>query len=522
MVPSRKTFLPTIFCPLLIIFALNIPDAFCRSVKQTETSTPAQQARVDIPAGWTVFRGQSGLIVFHPVGWQVQERNGGAFFAYRPGQGGGVRSVVFVQPIEKIEGTAAGVAQGIGQISPDLFPGVKVTKSRAVSSKPEVAVAEISYSAGGQTFRGLSMCFKDQSRKGVLYTMSSTPETWNQEEPVMKQILSRFFYSGHGVQSGNSKSASMVMWRDPLEGAFVCPVPQGWKVEGGMKRFSAVDVRSEIIATSPDNKILVRVGDSFIPPMNLPAPYKMNMGFYEGQWETTGGIHKRLIMHYLPSALFLTQFYLPQRVGQVQNVQSRDFPEMSQQLASQLQGGGMAARVDTAEITFDTQTTSGYRRGYAFAQTVLVPSQTIPGDGFWYVATFNGYLADPKAEPTAQMVLKQMVSGYKQDPNWAARQRQTMAQIAGIARQSQQDTMDIINRSYQERTKSQDLQFENWSRSYRGQVLIQDPATGQKYEVPSGSRYYYGTGSGNEIIGSDATLSQSQPGYWLREMRIIQ
>lgn len=288
MVPSRKTCLPAVFCLFLIILVFSTPDAFCRSVKQAEASTPAQNARLDIPTGWTIFRGQSGLIVFHPIGWQVQERNGGSFVAYRPGPGGGVTSVVFVQPIEKIEGTASGVAQGLAQISPDLFPGVKVTKSRAVSSKPEVAVAEISYSAGGQTFRGLSMCFKDK-KQGVLYTISSTPETWNQEEPIMKQILSRFFYSGRGVQSGNSNSASMVMWRDPLEGAFVCPVPQGWKVEGGMKRLSAVDVRPEIIATSPDNKILVRVGDSFIPPMNLPAPYKVNLGFYEGQWETTGG-----------------------------------------------------------------------------------------------------------------------------------------------------------------------------------------------------------------------------------------
>jgi hypothetical protein len=518
---SRKTILPAVVCLFLIILVFSIPDAFSRSARQTETTSPAQQARLDLPNGWTIYRGQSGLIVFHPIGWQVQERNGGAFAAYCPSQGGGIKSLVYVQPIEKVEGKASGVVQGIGRISPDLFPGVKISKSRSVSNKPEVAIAEISYSAGGQDYRGLSMCFKDQKSQGVLYTISSTPETWNQEEPIMKKILSRFFYSGRAIQAGSSTSASMVMWRDPLEGAFVCPVPQGWKVEGGMKRFSAVDVRSEIIATSPDNKILVRVGDSFIPPMNLPAQYKLNMGLYEGQWETTGGIHKRLVMRYLPSALFLTQFYLPQRVGQVQNVQSRDFPEMSQQLAAQLQMGRMAARVDTAEITFDTQTASGYRRGYAFAQTVLMPSQTIPGDGFWYVATFNGYLADPKAEPTAQMALKQMVSGFKQDPDWTTRQRQTMAQVAKIGRQSQQDTMDIINRNYQDRAKSQDRQFENWSRSYRGQVLIQDPATGEKFEVPSGSRYYYGTGSGNEIIGSDTTISQSQPGYWLREMRII-
>jgi hypothetical protein len=62
---------------------------------------------------------------------------------------------------------------------------------------------------------------------------------------------------------------------------------------------------------------------------------------------------------------------------------------------------------------------------------------------------------------------------------------------------------------------------ENWARGFRGQVLIEDRTTGQRYEVPSGSNYYYGVGSGTEFIGTDSAEKPNVPGYWLREMRIV-
>jgi len=220
--------------------------------------------QIEIPPNWTVFRGQGGLIVLHPVGWKVQERDGGAFLALRPGPDGGAMAVVYVQPIAKIEGQAPGVVQGLSQIAPELFPAAKVTKTRVVSNRPEVAVGEFSFSPKGVPFTGLAMCFKEQSQ-GVLYAISSASGAWLQEEPVMKQILMRFFYSGGGGQMGSSAVPNLVMRRDPLEGAFTCPVPQGWKVEGGMRRFSLFDVRPEILAVSPDNQMLIRNGDAFKP-----------------------------------------------------------------------------------------------------------------------------------------------------------------------------------------------------------------------------------------------------------------
>jgi hypothetical protein len=137
------------------------------------------------------------------------------------------------------------------------------------------------------------------------------------------------------------------------------------------------------------------------------------------------------------------------------------------------------------------------------------------------VTVFNGYLADPRMEPVAQMVLNKMVAEYRKDPDWEARQRQTNARVSEIWRRSQQETSEIINRTFQNRSRAQDRMHENWTRAFRGQVLIEDPTTGQRVEVPSGSNYYYGVGSGNEFIGTDSAEKPNLPGFWLREMRII-
>ena len=473
-----------------------------------------------IPAGWTVFRGKSGLIVPHQIGWQIQEWDGGAFLVYRPGSGGVANAIVLVKPLERIDGQATGVVQGIGQIFPDLFPQARVLKTRRISGMPEVAVGEIQFAPKGQPFRGVALCFKEH-QKGVLYGIASTVGTWSQEEPVMKEILSRFFYSGGRGQEGMAPSITMVPWRDPLEGAFTCPVPQGWKVDGGMKRFSAIDARAEVLTVSPDSRVLVRVGDSFIPPMVVPTQMMISMGFHEGRWYAADGVNQQLIMRYLPSTSFLTQFYLPQRVGQVGTVQTKDFPEISQQTAVPWRTAGMNVRVDTGEITFETQAEGRPRKGYGFAQTVLVPFPPPNEGGVWYVTAFNTYLADPKMEPTAQMVLNQMVAEFRKDPNWEAQQQRTTTRVSEIWRRSQQEMSDIVNRTFQNRSRSQDRRHENWTRGFRGQVLIEDPTTNRRYEVPSGSRYYWRVGGGQDIIGTDTADKPQHPNFYIQEMRIL-
>jgi hypothetical protein len=98
-----------------------------------------------------------------------------------------------------------------------------------------VAFGSLQYTAAGHVFKGLALCFQKDNR-GVFYAIASKKPTWSQNEPVMKEILNRFFYSGEtGLESGGPSARSfpqMVPWTDPKENAFTCPVPQGWNVEG--------------------------------------------------------------------------------------------------------------------------------------------------------------------------------------------------------------------------------------------------------------------------------------------------
>jgi hypothetical protein len=136
---------------LVAVFAILLflkTPADAKSIGQIFQNQPAasQKSRLEVPQGWKVFRGHSGLVVLHPAGWQIQERKDGGFIGLRPGSEGGPTALVVVQPIAEIDGRASGVVEGVGQIFPDLFPAVTVAGSRLASQNPEVAVAEMAYS----------------------------------------------------------------------------------------------------------------------------------------------------------------------------------------------------------------------------------------------------------------------------------------------------------------------------------------------------------------------------------------
>jgi hypothetical protein len=471
-----------------------------------------------IPAGWTLFRGSGGVVVLHPKGWQVQDRGSGSFIAYRTGDDGGARAVVLVEPIPKIEGRASGVVAAIGRIYPELFPDVNMKNVRKVSEDPDVATGSMAYTAGGTSFRGQAMCFRHQQH-GVLYAMASTAATWSRDAPVMKRILQNFFYAGSAPSQSAQKVSlpQMVNWRDPIENAFTCPVPSGWKAEGGLRRFSAIDVRPELLVTSPDGKIVIRIGDASVPPMFLPSQPLQNFGIYEGGWYSPDGINKLFVMRYLPGTEFLTAMYLPQRVGDVSHLRSRDFPDLSQQAQMLWRRAGVAARVDTNEITFDARTEEGNRKGYAFVQTAMIPAPGMPG-GNWYVTRLNGYLSAPESEPVARAVLNRMVSGYRTDPNWEARQIRTTGRVSQIMSDTNNQIADMIAQTFKKRSDSQERIFGKTTRALRGDTLLQDPITGQQFEVNAGSNYYWKVEGDERFVGTDAPDSPYLPNHWLREM----
>ena len=509
-----------IMSPLIFAFLfLVICSAFAQNIYQPTIQSHSQSIKVEIPPGWTVFRGQSGLIVVHPRGWNVQERGAGAFLTYRPGPGGIATALAMVAPMQRIDGQALGIVQGVGQIFPDLFPNVNIFKSRLLSQNPEVALAEMQYALQGLPFKGLAMCFKKDNR-GVLYAIAGSTSTWLQDEPVMKQILSRFFYAGEtGSAGGSSPLPQMVPWNDLREGAFTCPVPAGWQVEGGVTRVAPLDKRVELLVISPDKKALVRIGDAFIPSFAAPGRMTQFAGVSEGMWHSPDGMHRIFIMRYLPGTVFLTQYYLPQRAGQVTNVRTRTYPELAQRIQAQ-RSQVLPIQVDVGDASFDAQTEMGQRKGYAGVQTVMSPVPGYPGDAVWWVEFLAGYLAAPEAEPVAEAVLQQMVAGFQMHPVWVQQQAAQAGEISAIWGRNHNEISEMLHQGYMNRTQSRDRFQDRRARANRGEVLVEDPNTGQRFEVPGGSNYYWRLGTGNEFIGTD-TNSPDLPLHWLREMRTI-
>jgi hypothetical protein len=508
-------------CGLALVFLLVMVSSItAQTIYHPATQPNPQGTRFEIPPGWTVFQGQGGLIVTHPTGWQVQERGGGAFLTYRLGPGGVATALAMAAPMPKIEGQALGVVQEVGQIFPDLFPQVKIIKSRLLSSNPEVALAEMQYAPQGLPFKGLVMCFKKDNR-GVLYTIAASTSTWIRDEPVMKQILSRFFYSGEAGPGGGGTSPlpQMVLWNDLKEGAFSCPVPAGWQVEGGVTRLAPLDKRLEIMVVSPDRKALVRIGDVFVPSFSAPGPLMQFAGVSEGMWHSPDGMHRVLVMRYLPGTVFLAQYYLPQRVGQVTNVRTRTYPEIAQRIQAQ-RSQVLPIQVDVGDVTFDAQTEMGPRKGYAGVQTVMSPVPGYPNDAVWWVEFLAGYLAAPEAESAAEAVLQKMVAGFQMNPAWVQQQAAQAGEISGIWSRHHNEISDMMHQGNMNRTRIRDGFEDRRARANRGGVLIEDPGTGQRYEVPGGSNYYWRSGSGNEFIGTE-TSSPDLPLHWMQQMKTI-
>ncbi len=145
----------------------------------------------------------------------------------------------------------------------------------------------------------------------------------------------------------------------------------------------------------------------------------------------------------------------------------------------------------------------------------------MPNIGTWRVSMFHGYLAQPEMEPLAQTILTEMVAGCQVDPNWGMAQVRTAGQISNILSQSNNEITGIISQTHDNASRSQDRIWEKWSRVNRGQVAIEDPTTGQRFEVPAGSNYYWRAGAGQEFIGTESADRPHHPNLYIQEMRIL-
>ncbi len=479
--------------------------------------------RLEVPPGWRVHQGSQGLVVLLPLGWQVRESGQGAFLALAPGPGqSGAQALALVQPVQE-HTPAPGLLQNMGRAFPQVFPQLRVSRIQALSQQPQVASARLDYLVNGQPYQGLALAVQDNGR-GMIYAAAATGQAWPSLGPQALGVLKSFLYADASGQAGQASAPglpAMRLFSDPLEGAFTCQVPQGWRVEGGLKRFHAVDARPELLAQSPDGGVLVRIGDAQVPSMALPNAMLSRTGFHEGSTYDSGYGLKQMVMRYLPGSQFAAQWYLPRRVGQVSQVRENQLAELTRQVQAGYAATGLPIRADLGEVFFVKPGPQGEQRGYVFVKTLLVSAPGGNQVGTWQAEMICGYLAKPDQEPLAQALFNAMVQSFRMDPAWLARQSRTAGQVSAIVAQTHEQISSMIHQAFQNRQRIMDRTMDRYVRgAIRGTVLVEDPNTRTRLEVPGGSNYYWRGGDG-AVVGTQTDDRPYHPNQWLERLKVL-
>jgi hypothetical protein len=292
-------------------------------------------------------------------------------------------------------------------------------------------------------------------------------------------------------------SSNWVSVRDPREQAFSIAVPKGWKIYGGLFRFSAVDARLVVDMTSPDGNTNVRVGDSTVPPYLVP-----------GRFVRSG---PRLAA-YASGSAFATKY------GQAR------FGSMCQQLRVTSNqaiapkyhppGNGLI-RTTAGEATFTCLKNGAAMAAYVYAETTLIGPGG-PGSN-WSVVALGSMIAPAAEVRAAVTILQHSGESLAINPAWMQMQAQLNAQATRQINASTQATIAATAaESARERAMISALQNDSFNDVINGVSLKVDPTTGQKYETP------LGTGSPQWVNGNDLVVESAlSPGPGFSQLQTV-
>lgn len=466
-------------------------------------------ASAALPAGWTVYHRERALFVPHPIGWRVQERGEGAFIAFLPGSGSAAQALVYVKP--QRFGRERNAADALGLLPREeaaLFPQLRIVGATVLDAPHAGVRGEMRFAVQGEPYVGAAVVLQ-QRDSGALFVICAREPAWRAQAGVMSQILNGFRYLPPVFAPAAQREETAVqwtVWHDPREGAFTVPVPAGWTVQGGMMRPNLLEWRPEVVATSPDGTVSVRVGDGRLEVFAVPYALPMVGGLPPGTKPSFAGGE---FLDYLPGAQFLAGYYLPKRFGQVADLQGMDLPEVAQQaFRARPPPAPMQGRADAGMVRFELAGAAGRMVGQYFVTTHLTapPAGLSGGAGNWEVGVLNGYLCRADREPLARTVLATMSRGLRFDVNWHARQLQIDIGHAQQVVAGNQQLNDIFARTVQTRAAGMEGAQRPLVAAAAGLTEVRDPA-GNRYQVPvTGHQNYYLVHRTGKIVATDADL----------------
>jgi hypothetical protein len=203
------------------------------------------------------------------------------------------------------------------------------------------------------------------------------------------------------AQAPKSDTPNWIRFDDPNEHAFSLDVPAGWKVQGGLVRRGPVDLSMFLRALSPDDAIMLILGD--------PAPA------YFGTPGLGAGPKAR---PYLPGQGFARQYVeqsLPSVCSGLTFITGSDRPDIA---SGPLAQGTPYARHDAGDVMYSCTHNGKPTRAYMVAGTYLYTSQMKAMPGSWGLNLLAGCLAPADRVDAAKKMVLHMLQSAKFDPAW--------------------------------------------------------------------------------------------------------
>lgn len=323
---------------------------------------------------------------------------------------------------------------------------------------------------------------------GFFYVVTAREPDYRQSQNDFARILRSFRIIGAGTPGEAAAPATGpgglqdVRFSDPREGAFTVDVPAGWKTEGGLFRFHAIDPRAAVESGSPDGQMRIRVGDAAIPPFTEPMP-----GLPEGSAYAPYGLTME-VRRFTPGAIFCRDYAFV-RMSQVcpnlQVTEVMDRPDLIPEITARAPDLGRGARLSIGHARFRCGQKAESPVGFCEAVTAS------PAGVTWHVAGIEVYQAPPEKASTAEAIMRYVASSRRYSQEWQTMRLQLTAAASPAVSGNANDVANMISRSQKARHAADDEIARRRSNATLGTVDLADPDTGRRMSVESGSDYYW-------------------------------
>jgi hypothetical protein len=446
-------------------------------------------------------------------GWRAQLLQNGAMVA-RSGDG---LSAVLVAPV-----LDAGNAQPLDWLRQRgaAFLGAYL-KSPAIAavypsrSSRGAALASVDYATASGPGTAHAMCFF-AGGVGTMFVVAAPRSAFpNQNGPMIRMLLS-FSFSGEKAAgpeahpgAGAAQASPGVQYtkfRDPIEGAFTLDVPAGWKVEGGMKRHSTLDVRPAVYATSPDGGTLIRLGDWDLGTFTEPNQALAMAGMREGGTYSPGYGNVWQIRRYMPGPQFAQEYVAKlardTQAGNAQVKTVKPLPEYSKQQNM----GAAIIRTMAGEADFNCVRSGRESAGVVVVATTATSMTGGAPGAIWYVSFLEALVAPADQVSAAQQIARHMTETFQMDLQWQAQQSKTTMRTSEIVRETGEAINKIIIDTDRTRQRAIDQSHRNFDDYIRGVVRLRNPDTGDELEGEAGKKYYYKVPNVDRPVGTERPI----------------